>query len=65
VAFPEQQPFGEPQGADSAAEALEQAVLAFVNIDLRGFVNVMAPGETAAFRRYAGLFIDDWDAAHR
>jgi hypothetical protein len=61
--FPQQQPFSEPQGAETAAQALEKAVLAFANIDLRGLVDVLAPGETAAFRRYAGLFMDDWDAA--
>ena len=62
VPFPESQPFGEPRGAATPEQALERAVLAITNIDLRAFVDVLVPAQTAAFRRYAQLFIDDWDS---
>ncbi len=63
VAFPTTQVFAEPAGADNPAAALEEAVRAVADLDLRGLVDVLAPGETAAFRRYAALFMDDWDNA--
>ena len=62
VAFPVEQPFAEPRGAATPEEALERAALAIAGIDLRGLVDVIVPAETAAFRRYAQLFIDDWDS---
>ncbi|HSM02596.1 MAG TPA: septum formation family protein [Acidimicrobiia bacterium] len=61
--YPTEQPFPEPAGAESAEDALEQAALAAFELDLRGFVGVLVPGETAAFRRYAQLFIEEWDEA--
>ena len=63
AAFPATLPLGEPSGAPTPEEALQHAVLAFTRLDLRGLVDVLDPDETAAFRRYAGLFMDDWDAA--
>jgi hypothetical protein len=62
VAFPTDLPFEEPGGAATPEEALERAALAFTRLDLRALIDVLVPAETAAFRRYAQLFIDDWDS---
>ena len=61
--FPTQQPLGVPQGADTPEGALEAATLAIAQLDVRKLIDMLSPAETAAFRRYSQLFIDDWDDA--
>ncbi|NQV05147.1 hypothetical protein HQ535_01235 [bacterium] len=60
--FPQDVALGYPAGAGSPEEAMEQAVLALADIDLRAFLDVIDPDETAALRRYSALFIEEWDA---
>ena len=60
--FPPSPVLLEPSGAPTPEEAMEQAFLSLVMVDVRGLVDVLDPDETEALRRYSALFMDDWDA---
>lgn len=53
----------EPIGADSPEAAVEGMVTALTDLDLRGMIARMSPGEFGALHEYAGLFLDDAEAA--
>lgn len=48
-----------PVGAPSPEAAVEELARAAADLDLRGVIARLAPGELGALQEYAGLFIDD------
>ncbi|MCJ7724884.1 MAG: hypothetical protein MUP76_00640 [Acidimicrobiia bacterium] len=61
--FPAEAAIAEPSGAASPEEALEEMVQGVVNLDIHRLMDVLDPDDTAALRRYSGLFMDDWDSS--
>lgn len=50
-------------GADSPEAAVEGMVTAITDLDVRGMLGRLSPAEFAALHEYAGLFIEDAEAA--
>lgn len=50
-------------GADSPEAAVEGMVSAITDLDIRGMIGRLSPAEFAALHEYAGLFIEDAEAA--
>jgi hypothetical protein len=52
-----------PRGADTPEDAVRRFFGAFAELDVRGMIELLPPGEMSALHDYAGMFLSDAEAS--